>query len=216
VVGKGSHQVDILFHPAPVVTGEGARRTARAARLDIRPDGSVVTRESEHANVAILPAGREEQQVLQLVGRKNPVRGWYALYGIVPSPDLVYRSQVELPAQFATVVQPLPPGDAEPMHVQPRDVTVRGGGPAIGVECGGDLFLLSYDGAAEMESGDIAFHGTALLLRRTPDGTRQAWMVDGQRLSLGDMEVFATDDPKPAASIELKPERTIGNGKERY
>ena len=56
VVGKGSHQVDILFHPAPVVTGEGTRRTACAAKLDIRPDGSVVTREPDHANVAILPA----------------------------------------------------------------------------------------------------------------------------------------------------------------
>ena len=203
IVGQGSHQVDILFHPAPIVTGEGTRRTARAAKLDIRPDGSIVTRESEHANVAMLPASREKQQVLQLVGQKNPVRGWYALYGIVPSPDLVYRAHVELPAQFATVVQPLPPGDAEPLRVRPCDVTVGGGGPAIGVECGDDLFLLSHDGPAEMRSAEVAFHGTALLLRRAPDGRRHAWMVDGRRLSLDGREVFTTSDPKPATSIEL-------------
>jgi hypothetical protein len=140
IVGQGSHQVDVLFHPSPVVSGEGTRRTARAAKLEIRPDGSAVTCETDHANVAILPASRQQQQILQLVGQKNPVRGWYALYGIVPSPDLVYRSPVELPAQFATVVQPLPPGEAEPLHVRSCEVTVGGGGPAIGVDCGDDLF----------------------------------------------------------------------------
>ena len=82
-------------------------------------------------------------------------------------------------------------------------MTVGGGGPAIGVECGDDLFLLSYDGPAEMRSGEVAFHGTALLLRRTPDGRRLAWMVDGRRLSLDRREVFTTSDPKPATSIEL-------------
>jgi hypothetical protein len=82
-------------------------------------------------------------------------------------------------------------------------VTVRGGRPAIGVECGDDTFLLSYDGAAEMHSGAVAFHGTALLLRRTPDGRRLAWMVDGRRLSLDGREVFACNDPKLATSIEL-------------
>ena len=121
---------------------------------------------------------------------------------------IVLVSPVELPAQFATVVQPLPPGEAEPLHVRSCEVTVGGGGPAIGVECGDDLFLLSYDGVAEMQSGEVAFHGTALLLQRTPDGGRIASMVDGRRLSIGDREVFTSSDPIPATCIEL-PTRSL-------
>jgi hypothetical protein len=205
VLGEGEHQIEILFHPAPVITGEGVDRTARAVKLEVRPDGAVVTKEPAHANVAILPAQRDNLEVLDLIGRKAPVRGWFALYAIVPSHDIVYRCRSKLPRHFETVVEPLPAGDTPPMEVQALEVNSEDGKTCAGLSCGVDRFLISYDGPTEMACGQIHFHGTALLLRS--DGTGrpvQAHMVDGKRLRLGVEEVFSAEAPRPARSINLR------------
>lgn len=204
VVGRGEHQVDILFHPAPVILGEGAKQTARAVDLEIMPKGVVVTQEAKHANIAIIPAKAEGLEVLDLIGRKDPVRGWYALYGLIPSHDIVYRCRTELPRHFETVVQPLPPGYTQPMKVESRQVNCEEGKTCAALKCASDLFLICYDGPTEMSCADIRFHGTALML--TLDASRrpvQALMVDGRALSIGGNQVFSTDTPMPARSIEL-------------
>jgi len=205
VLGQGEHQIDILFHPAPVVTGEGMNRTARAVKLEVRPDGVVVTRERDHANVAILPAQSNSLEVLNLIGQKNPVRGWYALYGIIPSHDIVYRCSAELPLHFETVVQPLAARETEPMQVKSRQVDGEKGKACAALSCGDDLFLISYDGPADMACGDVRFHGTALLLSFDQRGSLvRAYMVDGKLLTIGDRQVFSTETPTPARSLELR------------
>jgi hypothetical protein len=198
VVGDGEHQIDTIFRPAPVLTAEGETHTARAVRLEVRPDGAVLTREPGHSNVAILPAQREDLEVLDLVGQKDPVRGWYALYGIVPSHDIVYRRRRTLPQHFQTVVQPLLAAGNAPMTVEPLDVTGSDARTCAALRCGPDLFLLSYDGPSEMTCGDVRFHGTALLLR---DG--RAFMVDARSLAVGNRAILAKDAPRPAQSIDL-------------
>jgi hypothetical protein len=205
VLGKGEHQVDILFHPAPIVTGEGMRRTARAVDLKVGPNGVAVTKEGRHANVAIIPAQGKSFKVLDLIGQKNPVRGWYALYGIQPSHDIVYRCRTELPRHFETVVQPLPAGRTEPMGVQSRQVDCEDRKTCAALKCGGDLFLISYDGPAEMACADVRFLGTALLLRSSTSGRAvRAYMVDGKLLMLGGTTVLSTDRATPARSLELR------------
>jgi len=190
VLGEGEHQVDVLFHPAPVISGEGIHRSARAVDLEIRPDGAVITKESEHANVAVLPAQGKELQVLDLIGEKEPVRGWFSLYAIVPSHDIVYRCRAELPRHLQFVVQPLPPGDAAPMKVHALEVKSEDGNCCAALACGDDRFLISYDGPAEMACGQIRFHGTALLLSCDDTGRPvRADMVDGT--------------PTPARSIQM-------------
>lgn len=204
VLGEGEHQVDILFHPAPIVTGSGTQRTVRAVDLEIKPNGTLVTKESKHANVAILPAQGENLEVLDLIGQKNPVRGWYALYGVQPSHNVVYRCRAELPRHSETVVQPLPPGDAEPMDVRALEVTSENGITCAGVSCGDDLLVVSYDGSAEMTCGNIRYHGTALLMRRDASGKpTRANMVDGKLLSIDGKEIFSTETTTPARSINL-------------
>ena len=204
VTGEGEHQIDLLFHPAPVVVGDGVHRTARAVELEVRANGAVVTTERKHANVAVLPAQGADLQVLDLVGQKDPVRGWFALYGIVPSHDIVYRCRGELPRHFETVVQPLPPGEAEPMRVQSLDVCSDSGQMCAAVRCGRDLFLVAYDGPTDMVCQGVCFSGTALLLCRDEQGRpTRAHMVDGTALAIGGHEVFATRAPSPARTLDL-------------
>lgn len=202
VLGKGRHQIDILFHLAPVVMGEDKGRTAQAVELEIMPNGMVVTKESRHTNVAIVPAQGQSLKVLDLIGRKDPVRGWFALYGIQPSHDIVYRCNPELPEHFETVVQPLPAGTSEPLKVQSRQVNSKDGKTCAAVKCGNDLFLISYDGQAEMTCEGIKFIGTALLLKFDKSGrAARAYMVDVELLTVGGREIFSTDTQKLAVSL---------------
>jgi len=204
VLGEGEHQVDILFHPAPVVMGKGAAKKSRAVNLDVRADGVVITKEKEFANVAIIPAQGGSLEVLDLIGQKDPVRGWFALYAIEPSHDIVYRSRGKLPRHFETVIQPLPAGDAAPMKVRTLEIKASDGASCAALSCGNDLFLLSYDGPTEMTCGEIRFHGTALLLDCVLSGRPvRAHMVDGRRLRLADKEAFSTDSPTPARTLKL-------------
>jgi len=203
-LGEGEHQVDILFHPAPVVTGKGAAKKSRAVDLTVRANGVVITKEKDHANVAIIPAQGGSLEVLDLIGQKGPVRGWFALYAIEPSHDIVYRSRGKLPRHFETVIQPLATGDAAPMKVRTLEIKSVDDGTCIALSCGNDLFLLSYGGPTEMTCGDVQFHGTALLLNSGPPGRPvRAHMVDGQRLRLADKEAFSTDSPTPARTLKL-------------
>ncbi|MEW6358883.1 MAG: alginate lyase family protein [Planctomycetota bacterium] len=207
VVGEGEHQIDVLFHPAPVLTGVGVQTEvrARAVSLEIRKDGAVVTREKEHANVAILPAQGGDLQVLDLIGQKDPVRGWYSLYGIQPSHDIVYRCRRSLPAHFETVIQPLPPGYATPLKVQPVQVECEGAMAAAALACGDDLFLLSYDGPAKMTCRNVIFEGTSLLLRYDARGVEaQAYVVDGRALSVGGKTLFSAEAPMAPRVVDLR------------
>jgi len=202
VLGEGEHQVDIIFHPSPLVIGDGANRTVRAVDLEIEPNGVVVTKESDHANIAIIPAQGVDFDVLDLIGEKNPVRGWYALLGNQPSHDIVYHCNTQLPRHFETVVQPLPAGDTQPMNVESRQVICEEGKTCAALKCAGDLFLISYDGPTEMSCGNIRFHGTALMLRYNADGDPcQAYLVDGELLNIGGRQVYASDKPSPARTI---------------
>lgn len=71
-------------------------------------------------------------------------------------------------------------------------------------ECGCDLFLLSYDGPTEMTCGAVQFHGTALLLDSASSGRPvRAQTVDGRSLRLKGNNVFSTDSPAPARTLEL-------------
>lgn len=191
VLGKGEHVLEVLFHPAPVVATAGTKSTARPVALEVRADGAVVTTEPEHANVALLPARMQGVEIRDLIGQKEPARGWYALYGISPSHDIVYRTKTDLPWHFETVVEPLPTGRAEPRRVTSQPVQSAAGKSCVALRIGGDLFLLSYEGSTEITCGDVTFHGTALLLRS--DGRRyvQADLVDGTSLRIGRRQVFS-------------------------
>ncbi len=206
VLGEGEHQVDLLFHPAPVIQGEGVNRKARAVQLEINPDNSVVTRETEHSNVAILPAQGESFETHDIIGQTDPVRGWFALFAITPSHDIIYRRRQQLPLHFETVIQALPPGKPEIKKVQPMQVISGGSVTCAALTYDDDLFLISYDGPVEMTCGDVRFHGTALLLRNDVDGGgySQAYMVDGKQLSINGEQVFSTEIPAPARSFDLR------------
>lgn len=204
VLGEGEHQIDIFFHPAPVITGKGAAKKSRAVELQVRDDGVVITKEEDHANVAIIPAQGGSLEVLDLIGQKAPVRGWFALYAIEPSHDIVYRSRGKLPRHFETVIQPLPAGDVVPMAMKALEVTSEDGMTCAALACGGDRFLVSYDGPTEMTCGDVHFDGTALLLNSGPSGRPvRAHMVDSRCLRLEGNSVFSTDTPAPARTLEL-------------
>jgi hypothetical protein len=185
-MGKGEHQLDLLFHPAPLASGEGLATRVRPVTLQVNGDQSVVTAEPGAANVAILPAHGAGCQVFDLIGQANPVRGWYAFYGIIPSHDIAYRWRGPLPRHFETVIQPLLTSRARPMKVAARPVTCAGKQSCAAVACGDDLFLISYDGPAEMRCGEVEFQGTALLLARDGQGRAlYASAVDGRALRVG-------------------------------
>jgi hypothetical protein len=133
------------------------------------------------------------------------VRGWYALFGIQPSHDIVYRCRAESGRHFETVLQLLPPGKTAPMVVQSLPITCNGPGTCAAVKAGRDLFLLSYDGPAEMACDQIRFHGTALLLTYDEAGRpARADMLDGQRLTIDGKEVVLPASPSPACSLDLR------------
>jgi hypothetical protein len=205
LLGEGTHQVDILFHPAPVIMGKGAARKSRAVDLKVRADGVVITKETQHANVAIIPAQGEHLEVLDLIEQKDPVRGWFALYAIEPSHDIVYRCKTELPRHFETVVQPLPPGEAEPLKVQSRQVDCEEGKTCAALKYDGDLFLISYDGPTEMACADVKFVGTALLLKSDKSNrAAKAYMVDAKLFTVGGKQLFSADVQRDAVSLVLR------------
>ena len=58
----------------------------------------------------------------------------------------------------------------------------------------GDLFLLSYDGPAEMECGGVRFQGTTLLLERDQQGrVLHAFAVEGRELRVDGRDVPVGD-----------------------
>jgi hypothetical protein len=185
-----------------VVTGAGAAQRSRAVALDVGVDGVVITKEKEHANVAIIPAQGRCLEVLDLIGQKDPVRGWFALYAIEPSHDIVYRSSGKLPRHFETVVQPLPIGEAEPLTVKELEVTSVDGKTCAALACGNDLLLVCYDGPTEMACCDVRFQGTALLLTRDANAHPiTGYLVDGKLLTVAGRLVFSTKVPKPAETV---------------
>ena len=219
VLGKDQHQVDLNFQLAPIASKDPANRVVRPVTLEKQADGVVITRENDMSNVALLPAEPGRAAVFDLIGQKKPVRGWYALYGIQPSHQIVYRLNAVLPVQFETVVQPLPPGRTTPLRVQRRDIAdVQPAEAACtAIACGNDLFLLSYSGPARMTCGSVRFHGTAALVACDERGNpRTAMLVDGKRLEINGKTVYDVETPRQSASIIL-PESTsgssIGNGR---
>ena len=180
-------------------------RKARAVQLEINPNSSVVTKETEHSNVAILPAQGESFETLDIIGQLDPVRGWFALFAITPSHDIIYRCHQQLPLHFETVIQALPPGEPEIKKVQSRQVISEQSATCAALTYDDDLFLISYDGPAEMTCGDVRFHGTALLLRTDVGGGgySQAYMVDGKQLTINGELVFSTEIPTPSRSFDL-------------
>jgi hypothetical protein len=210
VLGQGEHVVDLLFHPSPIIAGEGASREARAVDLTIRADGAAITDQSGYSNVAILPADMQGCEVLDLVGQRNPVRGWYAAFGIVPSHDVVYRRSRVLPCHFETVIEPLLKGTASPLNVRRLEARYPEGRLCAALACGADRFLVSYDGPAEIECGAIRFSGTALHLTCSLEGRPlQARLVDGKSLSIDGRALFSTDTPSPALTLNLQAPTTL-------
>ncbi|HEO69718.1 MAG TPA: alginate lyase family protein [Candidatus Hydrogenedentes bacterium] len=205
VLGVDCHTLELLFHLAPVVnddaTGEDGRPHVRAVSLDIEDDGAVITREEDVANVAILPAQSDGIEVTSHIGTQSPVRGWYSLYGRLPSPEVVYTCRTQLPKTFQTVIQPLPPGsDTVPMAARAVEVECPDSQACAGLRCGDDLFLLSYTGTAEITCEDVRFAGTALLIRRNASGRATlAHMVDGKRLELAGKKCTPSRSPFPVS-----------------
>ncbi|MEE9463752.1 MAG: heparinase II/III family protein [Bacteroidales bacterium] len=134
--------------------------------------------------------------VIDIIGQTDPVRGWFALFAITPSHNIIYRCQQQLPLHFETVIQALPPGEPEIKKVQSRQVI-----SGRSATCAG----LTYDDPAEMTCGEVRFHGTALLLRTDEGGSgyTQAFMVDGKQLTIDGELVFSTENPTPARSFDL-------------
>jgi hypothetical protein len=64
-------------------------------------------------------------------------------------------------------------------------VTVDGGGSAIGVECGDDLFLLSFEDAAKVECDEVAFRPCCCDASQTALGGR-GWSMAGDYRSVTD------------------------------
>jgi hypothetical protein len=206
VLGEGEHQIDINFHPAPIVSTKDTSYIVRPVNLEIGPHGTVITKENDYSNVAILPGQGNSLKVLEMVGQKNPVRGWYSLYGIQPSHDIVYRCRKALPAHFETVVQSLPAGrQVLTNEVKSLKVEHEGAKEVAGIKYGKDLFLLSYDGPTRMRYRNIIFEGSALLLRYNSKGViLQAQMIDGQYLSISGKTVFSTNASDPAHILDLQ------------
>ncbi|HOZ48379.1 MAG TPA: alginate lyase family protein [Candidatus Hydrogenedentes bacterium] len=205
VLGAGRHDVELIFHISPIAEGAGAETVKRSVDLQVREDGVVVTREVSAGNVALLPLEGARFELHDYIGQERPVRGWYALEGKVPSHDVVYACDTDLPSTFATVIQPLAPGRTDDVRiVEPEVVRVSGSQACVAFWHGNDLFLLSYEGPAEMTCGPIHFKGTALLLRcdsgRRP---RQALALDATRLDVSGASMLKSDRPSGAQAIDF-------------
>lgn len=132
---------------------------------------------------------------------------WFALFGIQPSHQIVYRRQTALPVRFETVLQPLPAGRATPLRVQNRAlIDVRpADAKCTAIACGNDLLLLSYTGPAQLTCGAIRFHGTTALVTCDQAGTPQtAMLVDGERLEIAGKPVYSVKTPHAALTIRLR------------
>ena len=173
IVGSGPHQVEQIFHLAPVVESPSEEGVGPGSYTVER--GNVVrTTDAGLTNLAIIPVAGERLGLRVETGQENPVVGWTALYKKCPSPDVTYSLAAPLPLVLTDLLLPLRPGEGRlpvvsPLAVQAGDAATVA---AFQAERDGarDWCILAHGGSQAVRCEDVAFEGEALWLRRDPSG----------------------------------------------
>jgi hypothetical protein len=193
---QSKRRLEQIFHLAPMMESlesEGFR----PGEIQVRDDMVVRTVEPNLSNIAIIPVGAEGLELRDECGQTEPyVAGWTALYGKQPSHDVTYIKECDLPASLDDILFPLQPGEGEDqipkvsrLHV--RTVSgVRGTGIQVDGSGFRDIFVMSDDGAAVLETDEVSFSGEVLWLRMDERNQPvKAVMIEGRSLELDGQKV---------------------------
>ncbi|MFA5859519.1 MAG: alginate lyase family protein [Elusimicrobiota bacterium] len=214
IVGTGTHGVEIIFRPAPVLEDDKkGKKTVRAVKLETFPGDVVVTQEDKCSNVAIIPVHTDGQEKAvnyvfrNIIGQKKPIRGWYAWLGIQPSHEIVYGYKTPLPMHAETIIQPLSAGKNVVEKTQGIKVGTTGENTCAGIIYGKDLILLSYSSPCVMKYNNVEFNGTVLVLTYSDkkfDTPAAAYMVDGIELIINGKKVYSGGKVGEIKTVVLK------------
>lgn len=167
ITGSGTHRIEQVFHLAPIIGGPSPDEI-KPGTVEILEGGGVRSANDGVGDIAILPASDVNWKVRDECGQRDPFRGWSALYGEVPSHDITFELEAELPLTLGVVLWPVGLGSSALPQVSTAPLEVRGGGRAISLEVRKsevrDRFLFAAREAA-VTSGEIAFRGEALWIR---------------------------------------------------
>lgn len=198
LTGEGRHRLDQRWHATEHLTG----------RAD---DGAVLL--STRAGAAPQPSLRLAnlaQPGLQTAVVEGAVS--YQWYVKIPVDVAQFTLEGELPAVFATVLYPTPPG-AEPAAVTVARLPVAGEATAVRVTIADrgrqfdDTWLVRHGAPATLTAGELVTDAGVALVRE--EGGRRSWLLgDGSRLTWRGQELFAAAAPVDGAGALLG-ERTV-------
>ena len=179
--GAGAHQLEQLFHIAPLETGD-EKEPFCAGQVDVSPE-AIMTRDADMGNLAILPVDTDGITVRKQKGETSPAVGWHGVLGEYPAWDVTLETQQTLPARLDAVLFPMPANEMDCPKVErlvsdENTTAFRIVGPDFD-----DTFILCEEGTGIVTVGDIAFEGRALLLHRQPEF--QAISVNGKSIVVG-------------------------------
>jgi hypothetical protein len=204
VTGEGAHLVERIFHFAPTVE-RPEEDGVRPVSLQIMDNGVAATSEDSAGNVAVIPVDMEGVTVRDECGQSDPVRGWYALYGIQPSHDITYAVRAPLPVMSADVIWPWGPGPAE-LPVVERMAVQHDAETAIGLtvthDRGMDLVCLSFAGPALLKTERITADAELAFARLSPDGSvRRAYGVGARKVEVDGRVIVEGDGRRQVVEI---------------
>jgi hypothetical protein len=118
ISGSGEHTVDLLFHFLPGLD----------PRLE-PSSGAAQVGQADGPQLLVAPLSDAALQAQVIMGAREPIQGWTAMYSgeKQPAPVLRYRYTGQVPVQFCTVLYPSPAGLIEPIQVSELPVRVAQG-----------------------------------------------------------------------------------------
>jgi len=195
--GQGEHEMEVLYHFAPMLVQQSAEGIVRSNRLGL-------------PNIEFLPLGRPDEIEIDC-GEQDPVQGWLAEGGkLVPAPTAIYRLQGELPLACGVVAAPFKSGVSSGLQVLPLDAEINEGGAAvlraaIAGRDGCQFEIVFADRPCEIACGEVSVEGQGLVVQRAPAGqVSYIAGLNGRRLSLRGAPLVVHEDQKPLIEIETR------------
>ncbi|NIA20499.1 MAG: hypothetical protein GWP05_00705 [Anaerolineaceae bacterium] len=184
VAGRGTHQVEALWHFTPMhVRLAPKEATVRTNRLG-------------QANLELICRGDWQQGKLRLVtGREKPAQGFIAIDDEVkPAPCAIVSRRMRLPLHGVTVAVPYATGSESHFRVTTGQVTNgRTRGTHIVVSRGDgttDTFLWRHAGSGALSADGLKSNGRLALVRRDACGeVTYAALMDGRSLGAGKLSL---------------------------
>ncbi|MFW6007433.1 MAG: alginate lyase family protein [Halanaerobiales bacterium] len=177
-------RIDQIYHLAPIIQSPDPEGI-RPVEFEKKNKTSILTTEKDYSNLYLKSVGLEKpDKLLDICGQKDPeVRGWFALYGKQPSPDINFVFEKNLPAYLYTFILPLPEGNNSIPVVNSYSLE-QGKGLYIELKTDNtkDYLLISENGVQKMKSCNLEATAEVAWCRFNKNKLIKFGLVNGSKM----------------------------------